>query len=257
MKLYSKLYGNLGTDLIIVHGLFGMSDNWNSLGKKFAQHFKVHLIDLRNHGKSPHSDDFNYNVMSDDLFEYIKDNKIIKPIVLGHSLGGKVAMNLAFTYPTLLYKMVVVDIAPREYSTHFHQNLIRKMSNLELKSFSNRKEIDGALAKEIENVAVRSFLMKNLYLSDSGKFSWRFNINVLLEKLVNIQHASFVNGVCDVATCFIKGEKSDYINTSDEAMIAECFSDVHFIKISGAGHWVHAENPQDFYSQTLAFLVDS
>ena len=117
MKLFSKIYGDKGQNLIIIHGLFGMSDNWNTLGKQFSKHFKVHLIDLRNHGKSPHSADFNYDVMCDDVLQYMQHHNIQKSILLGHSLGGKVAMKFAFTYPQNIEKLIVVDISPREYNT--------------------------------------------------------------------------------------------------------------------------------------------
>ena len=125
MKLHSKKYGDKGQALIIIHGLFGMSDNWNTLGKKFAKYCKVHLIDLRNHGRSSHSDDFNYEVMCGDILEYVEGNNIINPIILGHSLGGKVAIKFAFTYPNKIEKLIVADISPRRYNTDFHQNLLK------------------------------------------------------------------------------------------------------------------------------------
>ena len=117
MKLHSKKYGDKGQDLIVIHGLFGMSDNWNTLGKQFSKYCKVHLVDLRNHGRSPHSVEFNYQVMSDDLKEYIEDNNISNPIILGHSLGGKIAIKFAFTHPDKIEKLIVADISPRKYNT--------------------------------------------------------------------------------------------------------------------------------------------
>ena len=146
MKLYSKIYGDKGQELIIMHGLFGMSDNWNSLGKKFAKYCKVHLVDLRNHGRSPHADDFNYDVMCDDLLEYMQDNNIQKPILLGHSLGGKVAMKFAFTYPEKIEKIIVGDISPRKYNTDFVLNLLQTLYKLPLENFEKREEIDMILS---------------------------------------------------------------------------------------------------------------
>ena len=163
MKLFFKKYGNAGSDLIIIHGLFGMSDNWNTLGRKFSKHFKVHLIDLRNHGRSPHSTEFNYDVMCEDLIEYIEDYNIKKPIVIGHSLGGKVAMKLAFTHTELLEKLLVADISPRRYNTDFHENLLKILYRLPLEDFSRREDIEEILAETFENRGMRLFLMKNLY----------------------------------------------------------------------------------------------
>ena len=162
MKLYSKIYGDKGHDLIIIHGLFGMSDNWNALGKKFAKYCKVHLIDLRNHGRSPHSTEFNYDVMSEDVLEYMEDNNIVDPIILGHSLGGKVAMKFAFTYPDKIEKLIVVDIAPRQYNTDFHKNLLATLYKLPLVDFDKREEIDKLLSDTFEDKGMRLFLLKNL-----------------------------------------------------------------------------------------------
>ena len=138
MKLYSKIYGDGSEDLIIIHGLFGMSDNWNSLGKDFSKYYKVHLVDLRNHGRSPHSEQFDYEVMCEDIIQYIEDHNINKSIILGHSLGGKVAMKLAFTYPQKIERLIVADIAPRKYSTDFHKNLLMKLVRLQLAGFKTR-----------------------------------------------------------------------------------------------------------------------
>ena len=139
MKLYSKIYGDKSQDLIIIHGLFGMSDNWKSLGEQFAKYYKVHLIDLRNHGRSPHDEDFNYDVMCSDLLEYMMDHNIQKPILLGHSLGGKVGMKFAFTYPKKIEKLIVADMAPRRYNTDFVQNLLQSLYNLPLEDFEKKK----------------------------------------------------------------------------------------------------------------------
>ena len=255
MKLYSKIYGNNGQNLIIIHGLFGMCDNWGALGKKFSKYCRVHLIDLRNHGRSPHDKEFNYDVMCEDILEYIENNSILNPIILGHSLGGKVAMKFAFTYTAKLAKLIVVDIAPRKYSINFHENLLQKLSKLDLKYFTKRSELEDALSLFIEDLAVRLFLLKNLYRNDNKVFAWRFNIEVLLEKVSNIQDDSFVDGVCDVPTCFIRGGDSDYINSADELIINNHFLDFSIITIDGAGHWLHAEKPEPFYTEVIKFCL--
>ena len=252
MRLYSKIYGDSSNDLIIIHGLFGMSDNWNSLGKKFAEHFRVHLIDLRNHGRSPHSALFNYDVMCNDILEYLNENQIQRPILLGHSLGGKVAMKFAFTHPELIEKIIVADIAPRKYNTDFHENLLLKLSELELLDFSSRSDLEKKLSESIKDATVRSFLLKNLFRNENKEFAWRFNIKVLSNQLTNIQEDTFVKGYCDVPTHFIRGEKSNYVTDEDLKKIKKHFTQFTVATINDAGHWLHAENPEGFYNQVLA-----
>tara|TARA_B100000700_G_scaffold329975_1_gene453962 strand:+ start:763 stop:1533 length:771 start_codon:yes stop_codon:yes gene_type:complete len=255
MKLFSKIYGEKGNDLIIIHGLFGMSDNWNTLGQKFSKYCTVHLLDLRNHGRSPHSKDFNYDVMCEDLLEYMLDNEIVQPIILGHSLGGKVAMKFAFTYPDKIEKLIIADISPRRYNTDFAENLLRTLYKLPLENFKKREEIDVVLSKKYEDRGMRLFLMKNLYRNKQKEFDWRFNIDVLLEKVDNIQEADFIEGVCNVPTHFIRGENSDYVTNEDEFIISTHFSDVSIATIEGAGHWLHADNPQRFCSEVMGFCL--
>ena len=253
MKLYSKIIGDNLQDLIIIHGLFGMSDNWITLARKFATFFKVHLIDLRNHGKSPHSGSFDYNVINDDILEYITDNHILNPIILGHSLGGKVAMKFAFTYPERTKKIIVADIAPRQYDTSFHKKLLSDLIKLDLKNFKSRNDVDKELEIYIKNTSVRLFLLKNLYRNDKKEFAWKFNIEVLLDKLKNIEDASFISGVCKVPSLFIRGGDSDYINDNDAILLKKHFSDFSIKTIDKAGHWLHAEQPQVFYNEVIRF----
>lgn len=255
MKLFSKTYGDKGQDLIVIHGLFGMSDNWNTLGKKFAKYCKVHLLDLRNHGRSPHSNEFNYDVMCADILEYITDNDISKPIILGHSLGGKVAMKFAFSYPDKMEKLIVADISPRDYNTDFHQNLLKVLYKLPLEDFNKREEVDAALSLSLDNKGIRLFLLKNLYRNEQKEFAWRFNIEVLLEKVSNIQDSSFIDGVCDIPTHFIRGGNSNYVTSADEIIINKHFSDFSICTIDGAGHWLHAENPDRFYNEVMGFSL--
>jgi len=255
MKLYSKIYGDKAQDLIIIHGLFGMSDNWNYLGKQFAKYCRVHLIDLRNHGRSPHAKDFNYEVMCEDVLEYMENHNIQKPILLGHSIGGKVSMKFAFTYPEKIEKLIVADISPRKYNSDFVQNLLQALYELPLESFERREEIDYVLSSTYEDKGMRLFLLKNLYRNEKKEFAWRFNIEVLLEKVSNIQEADFVKGICDVPTHFIRGGNSNYITTEDELIINKHFSDFSIATIDGAGHWLHAENPERFYNEVMGFCL--
>lgn len=253
MKLYSKKYGDKGQDLIVIHGLFGMSDNWNTLGKQFSKYCKVHLVDLRNHGRSPHSVEFNYQVMSDDLKEYIEDNNISNPIILGHSLGGKIAIKFAFTHPDKIEKLIVADISPRKYNTDFHQNLLSTLYKLPLEDFEKREEIDCLLSETYEDKGMRLFLLKNLYRKENKEFAWRFNIDVLLEKVSNIQEADFIKGICEIPTLFIRGGNSNYITSEDELIINKHFSDFSIATIPRVGHWLHAENPEGFYNEVINF----
>lgn len=255
MKLFSKIHGDKGQDLIVIHGLFGMSDNWNSLGRKFAKYCRVHLIDLRNHGRSPHSTDFNYDVMCEDLLEYILAHDIKKPILLGHSLGGKVAMKFAFSYADKIDKLIIADISPREYNSDFHKNLLATLYKLPLEDFNKREEVDTVLSTTFEDKGMRLFLLKNLYRNVNKDFAWRFNIEVLLEKVNNIQGADYVKGICDVATHFVKGGASNYITTEDEIIINKHFSDFSIATIEGAGHWLHAEKPEIFYNEVMGFCL--
>ncbi len=255
MKLHSKKYGDKGQDLIVIHGLFGMSDNWNTLGKQFAKYCKVHLIDLRNHGRSPHSTDFNYDVMCEDLLEYMEENTIVNPVILGHSLGGKVAMKFAFTHPDKLEKLIVADIAPRKYKTDFHENLLATLYKLPLEDFARREEVDKALSMFLTDRGIRLFLLKNLFRNEQKEFAWRFNIDVLLEKVGNIQEADFINGKIDVPTHFIRGGNSNYVTSEDELIINKHFADFSICSIEGAGHWLHAENPERFYNEVMGFCL--
>ena len=255
MKLHSKIYGDKGPCLIVIHGLFGMSDNWNTLGKQFAKYCKVHLVDLRNHGRSPHADDFNYDVMCEDVLEYMTDNNITNPIILGHSLGGKLAMKFAFAHPDKIEKIIVADISPRRYSTDFVQNLLSTLSKLPLENFEKRKEIDRVLSETYEDAGMRLFLLKNLYRNENKEFAWRFNIDVLLEKVSNIQEADFIQGTCSIPTHFLRGGNSNYITAEDELIIHKHFSDFSIATFEGAGHWLHAEQPERFYNEVMGFCL--
>jgi pimeloyl-ACP methyl ester carboxylesterase len=255
MKLFSKIYGDKRHDLIVIHGLFGMSDNWDSLGRKFAKYWRVHLIDLRNHGRSPHAKDFNYDVMCEDVLEYMEDNNIKKPILLGHSLGGKVAMRFTFKYPEKIKKLIIIDISPREYNTDFVQNLLQLLYTLPLESFERREEIDHALSFTYKDKDMRLFLLKNLYRKENKEFAWKFNIDVLLEKVSNIQEADFIQGICSVPTHFIRGGNSNYITNEDELIIHKHFSDFSIATIDGAGHWLHVENSKRLYNEVMEFCL--
>lgn len=252
--IFSRTYGE-GIPLIIIHGLFGMSDNWNTLGKKFAENFNVHIIDLRNHGRSFHSDDFSYELMAEDIEKYIEHFGLNKPTLLGHSLGGKVAMNLCFRNSLKYSKLVVTDIAPRVYGVDYHKNILRILNSISIKEFSSRSQIDLALSSEIKEFSVRQFLMKNLYRDQNKEFSWRFNIKTLKEKISNISGAEFMQQNTEIPALFLKGEFSNYINQEDERLISKYFVNSKIKTILNSGHWVHAEQPEQFYKSVIEFIV--
>jgi len=183
MKLYSNILGDQGKPLLIVHGLFGMGDNWKTLGKRFEEEagFQVHLIDQRNHGRSPHTNEFSYELMAEDLVEYCEEHQLEKVVLIGHSMGGKTAMELATKHPKLLEALIVVDIAPKSYPPH-HDTILEGLTALYEETLTSRKQADEKLAEYIDNWSVRQFLLKNLYWKEKGKLAFRMNLPVLKEK---------------------------------------------------------------------------
>ncbi len=254
MKLFFRTYGE-GTPLIILHGLFGQSDNWNTLGKKFAENrFKTYLVDQRNHGLSPHSTDWNYAAMSDDLLELINDEKLHNPILLGHSMGGKTVMQFAMTYAAIPSKIIVADIAPKKYPVQ-HDGVMDGLLAVNLSTVQSRKEVEETLSKHISDFGTKQFLLKNLYRTDDNKFAWRFNLAVIAENR-NIVGETFdaENKKFEKPTLFIRGEKSNYITDNDAEIIHLHFPDAEIITIQNAAHWIHAEQPQAFFDAIMRFL---
>ena len=252
--IFSRVYGK-GVPLIIIHGLFGMSDNWNTLGKRFAEKFNVHIVDLRNHGRSFHSNDFSYNLLAEDIEKYIRSLNLVSPIIIGHSLGGKVGMNLALRSNIKFRKLIVVDIAPKKYSVDFHKNILEFLSSISIKEFSSRVQIDELLSSEIKDFSVRQFLMKNLYRDTKKEFNWRFNIIVLKEKLDNISGVDFLGKKINIPTLFLSGERSNYINEDDKQLISNYFDNYQIYTIETSGHWIHAEQPELFYNSVTRFIT--
>jgi pimeloyl-ACP methyl ester carboxylesterase len=243
-----------GSPLLILHGFLGMSDNWKSLGTQYAEAgFEVHLIDQRNHGKSFHSEEFDYGLLVDDLVHYMAHHQLGKVIVLGHSMGGKTAMQLACNRPDLVEKLIVADIAPKYYPPHHHDifNGLNALSQHDLKS---RNQADQQLSHHIPQTGVRQFLLKNLYWKSKDQLDFRFNLPVLSAKMeamgANIGSTDTFKG----PALFLKGEYSDYITQEDLPEIKRHFPLAIIDTIAKAGHWLHAENPKQFFERTLAFL---
>lgn len=250
MKLYSQILGE-GEPLIIMHGVFGMSDNWQTLGRKWSENYEVHLLDMRNHGRSPHSEDFSYELMSDDLVEYMDSHNIEKARILGHSMGGKVAMLFSVFNPERTERLVVADIAPKPYKPH-HQQILDALQNLDLQNIESRAEASEQFA--IKEEGTRQFLLKSLYWKDKGQLAWRFNVPVIAREIVNVGEGLAGQAIYYGPTLFVRGGNSWYIKDDDMDEIAIHFPEARLETIDGAGHWLHAEKPREFFSVVDAFL---
>jgi esterase len=250
MKLFFRESGQ-GQPLIILHGLFGSSDNWYTHAKTFATDYHVYLVDQRNHGQSPHSNEFDYKALTLDLEEFIAEHKIEKPIILGHSMGGKTAMNFAVKNPDLLSKLIVVDIVPKYYPVH-HDQILEGLESIDLKTVQSRNEADQLLSKYVPEPDVRQFLLKNLSRTANG-FEWKINIEGIDKNIESIGAGMQYEGTYDGPTLFIKGAKSNYYKPGDEALIKKTFLQAD-IQTIDTGHWVQAENPQEFAKVVLNFL---
>nr|WP_299339926.1 alpha/beta fold hydrolase [Allomuricauda sp.] len=251
--LHSRILGE-GRPLLILHGFLGMSDNWKTLGNQYAQNgFQVHLVDQRNHGKSFHTPDFDYELMSSDVLRYMDHHQIDSGNIIGHSMGGKTAMQFAVTQAERLEHLVVADISPKYYPAH-HQPIIDALLKLDFDSISSRKEADELLSQELADFGIRQFLLKNLYWEEQGKLGFRFNLEVLKNKMEEIGDNIPPNSSYDGPTLFLRGDRSEYIMPSDFGEIKKHFPNTDIETIENAGHWLHAENPTQFFEKSLDFL---
>ena len=254
MLLHSKILGDTENHILILHGFLGSGDNWITVARKLNfEGFTVHLIDQRNHGRSYHSENFDYQLMSNDLLKYIKHHKIKDPILIGHSMGGKTVMKFSLEFPKLVRKLFVLDISPKEYPIH-HQSIIDSLESLDFNSLNTRKEIDNKLKKSIEQPALRNFLIKNIFRKDNTRFDFRFNLKSLSKNIDKIGEKVDSVEKFTGEVYFFKGSKSEYIMDSDKDLIQKLFPKAKFIKIQNAGHWLHADNPNDFLSELLSLI---
>ena len=251
--LHSRIEGE-GQPLIIIHGFLGMSDNWKSFGSLYAaEGFQVHMLDLRNHGKSFHSDEFSYAVMANDVLDYCKHLNLSNISIIGHSMGGKVAMLLATTYPDLVMKLIIADIGPKYYAPH-HQDILAGLNAVDFSTKPDRAEVEETLYPFIPDFGTRQFLMKNLYWITPGQLAFRFNLPVFNAKIEIIGEALPAENHFDKPTLFIRGGNSKYILDSDVAEIQKHFPNFKLATIPNVGHWLHAENPKLFFEETINFL---
>jgi pimeloyl-ACP methyl ester carboxylesterase len=250
--LHSKILGN-GEPLLIIHGYFGSGDNWKMIANKLSDSFQVHLIDQRNHGRSFHSDEFDYELMVEDLYNYIEHYQLEKVNLLGHSMGGKTVMLFAVEYSELVDKLIVADIAPRMYPPH-HDDILKALNSVDFSVQNSRKLVDEKLAELIPEIGVRQFLLKSVYWKEKGQLDFRFNLQSLTENNNEVGEAlpSFTN--FDGETLFLKGENSGYISANEEPLIKAHFPNSSIVTIANTGHWLHAENPIDFFNELKLFL---
>ena len=255
MVLQSNILGKgQGQAFVILHGFLGMSDNWKTLGKQFSESgFEVHLVDQRNHGSSFWDDTFNYDVLADDLKHYCEAHQLSNIIVLGHSMGGKTAMVLATKYPELVEKLIVADISPKYYPVH-HETILKGLHALDFEVIKSRGEADEVLSQYISDFGTRQFLLKNLYWKEKGQLALRMNLKVLTEQIESVGEALQTEAVYDKDTLFLRGDKSNYITDDDTLLIHHHFPKSNLVAIKNAGHWLHAENPQDFFDAVMDFV---
>ncbi|MEH6444058.1 MAG: alpha/beta fold hydrolase [Oceanospirillaceae bacterium] len=254
MKLNYKISG-AGAPLIILHGLFGTLENWGGQVAVLNQSFQVINVDLRNHGRSPHSNIMNYQVMADDIIELLDELEIPAASIIGHSMGGKVAMQIALQYPDRVHKLVVVDISPVSYPTTHHDEIFKGLTAINLETLNSRTAANEILQAYVTDPDIRSFLLKNLYRNEDKAFKWRPNLSILEQEYTQLscapisKQAAFEN-----ATLFIKGKNSDYMLKEHQEIIDALFESVQFKMIEGAGHWPHAEKPKVFSAIIHKFL---
>lgn len=250
--LHSRIIGE-GKPFLILHGFLGMGDNWKTLANKFAENYEVHLIDQRNHGRSFHSDAFNFELLANDLLKYIKHYNLENVMLLGHSMGGKAAMLFAVTYPEIVEKLMIADISPRVYPMH-HQDILAALNEVDFTVQESRKEIETVLEKYIPQFGVRQFLMKNVTRNGKEGYKYRFNLKVLTENYneIVVGLPSFTQ--FDKETLFLSGENSGYIGVDDVPLIEAHFPMAKVVTVKNAGHWLHADNPRQFYDEVVSFL---
>ena len=254
MQLNYKKIGETGKPLVILHGVFGFLDNWLTIGKTISeQGFIVYLVDQRHHGRSPHEGSLDFPTLAEDLKEFLEQQNLESAILLGHSMGGKTVMEYAVTNPDTFEKMVVVDIAPKQYPIH-HTKLLKGLNALPIEEIENRQQADDFLSTYEPILAVRQFLLKNLYRKEEGGFDWRFNLPVLTTDMAKVGAPIHAAKPVETSALFIRGEKSDYILDEDWEDILKIFPNAQLDTIADAGHWVQAEQPRAFVEHLLVYL---
>jgi len=252
MRLYHKSRGD-GKTLIILHGLFGSSDNWQSIARKLAKQFRVITVDQRNHGRSFHHQRFDYDVMAEDLEQLYHHLGLEEAVLAGHSMGGKTAMKFALKNPDLVSRLVVVDIGPKYYPVH-HDVITDALCTLEINDTDSREDLDNKLSRDIPNPAVRQFLLKNLERDESNRLKWRINLPVIKKNLEKVGEEIKSSRPFTGPALFIAGALSNYIQPEDEPGIRALFPKANIAYLKNAGHWIHADAPEQFIELLSTFI---
>jgi esterase len=238
--LFYREFGQ-GSPIIILHGLFGFSDNWQTIAKALSDHHLVITPDLRNHGRSPHLPEHNYPAMAEDLRQFMEEHWMFSATLMGHSMGGKVAMQTALSYPDMVERLIVVDMAPGVAEDN-HSDIFKALLGLSLPDIESRADIEAYLAERIPDTGTRQFLLKNITRTENGRFTWKMNLPVLWQSFSDILAA--VEGTpFQKPTLFVRGERSNYIQDSDFPAIHALFPQAKIVTVPDAGHWVHADQP--------------
>ncbi len=253
LELNYKTFGQ-GPPLVILHGLFGMLDNWQGVARKLADDYSVYLVDQRNHGRSPHHPAMDYPCMAEDLLHFMESQWIFKSHLIGHSMGGKTAMQFALSHPHMVDKLVVVDIAPKPYSGG-HQDIFDALLGIDLHQIQERNEVYERLKHRINDYGVLQFLLKNLSRTKKGGYEWKINLPALHQNYENVLASVEGDEPFEGEALFIRGEKSNYIREDDFSLILSLFPNARIETVHGAGHWVHAERPEELLKLVQGFLA--
>jgi esterase len=252
MNLHFEVVGS-GPPLIILHGLLGSADNWRSVSRRLGAHYQVFAVDLRNHGRSPHSDIFDYDVMTADLREFTEQQALRRIMLLGHSIGGKVAMQFALDYSEQVNRLVIVDIAPQPYELS-QRYILEALLSLDLTRYKSFTEVDAALAEKISDKSLRQFLLKNLARDENGRLRWKIHLAAIDRNYDKLGRGLAPERTFDRPTLFIRGGRSNYIGDDDAPLIRQMFPQAKIATLPEAGHWVHVDAPEEFFQTVLNFL---
>ena len=255
MQLHSRTYGSDGPHVVILHGLFGMSDNWHQVARDLSPTYRVHALDLRNHGKSPHDPVMTYEAMALDVVEYLEMHAISAAVIVGHSMGGKVAMTLALQHPDMVLGLVVVDISPREYEDR-HDDILDAFCTFPIESVKSRQEATTIMTKMVGSASTAQFLLKNLKRKGESGFEWKIPVSTIKETYPNIIRETTDGSPYEGPTLFLRGENASYLVPADTPLLERLFPSFAMHTIPGAGHWVHADNPAEFRRSLADFLQD-
>ena len=256
MKLFYNQYGDSGPPLIVLHGLLGANGNWHTLSRTaFQKVARVYAVDQRNHGRSPHADRIDYPTLAADLQTFIDRHDLVPAHLLGHSMGGKTAMQTALSYPDRVDRLIVVDMAPRAYPPE-HTDLLEAVARIDPEDYESRDAIDNALAEDVPSWRIRQFVLKNLDY-DGETYTWTMNLDAIQAHYDDITAVLPTNGTFEGPTLFIRGGKSEYILDADREEIRKRFPTAELVTIDGAGHWVHADAPEALAKVVVDFLTET